>query len=60
MEAEFHLILSGMGDTIEECWDNAIETFANNPGNPDDEQIKVIDLSTSKLIEEDNNISILL
>lgn len=43
MYYEFHIILQGQGDNPEDAWENAVEGFIQEPGIPDDEQVKIVE-----------------
>ncbi len=38
---EFKVTLAGYGHSVQEAWEDAIESFQNDPGSPDDEEYKV-------------------
>ena len=38
---EFKVTLVGYGHSVQEAWEDAIESFQNDPGTPDDEEYKV-------------------
>jgi len=40
---EFKVTLVGYGHSVQEAWEDAIESFQNDPGAPDDEEYEVID-----------------
>jgi len=41
---EFKVTLVGYGHSVQEAWEDAIESFQNDPGGaPDDEEYEVID-----------------
>ncbi len=48
----FKVTLSGYGDTIEEAWEDATESFAQDPGAPDDEEYTVEDEDNEEVEEE--------
>ena len=44
MRCEFNVTMSGEGDTPEECWDDAVEGFMQEPGPcPDDDKYEVVE-----------------
>jgi hypothetical protein len=38
---EFKVTLAGYGRSVQEAWEDAVESFQNDPGAPDDEEYKV-------------------
>ena len=40
---EFKVTLVGRGHSVQEAWEDAIESFQNDPGAPDDEEYKVME-----------------
>jgi len=40
---EFKVTLVGYGHSVQEAWEDAIESFQNDPGAPDDEEYRVIE-----------------
>ena len=39
---EFKVTLVGYGHSVQEAWEDAIESFQNDPGAPDDEAYEVM------------------
>ncbi len=53
----FVISITGVGDDVKEAWDNAVETFAENPEEPPDKKLdahpdKAIDPDEYYVIEE--------
>ena len=40
---EFKVTLVGYGHSVQEAWEDAIESFQNDPGAPDDEAYEVME-----------------
>ena len=40
---EFKVTLVGYGHSVQEAWKDAVESFQNDPGAPDDEEYKVME-----------------
>ena len=40
---EFKVTLVGYGHSVQEAWEDAIESFQHDPGAPDDEEYKVME-----------------
>ena len=40
-EQEFTIVIKGIGTTLDEQWDNAVEEFAKDPGFPEDTSIDI-------------------
>jgi hypothetical protein len=40
---EFIVTLVGYGRSVQEAWEDAVESFQNDPGAPDDEEYKVME-----------------
>ncbi len=40
---EFKVTLVGYGHSVQEAWEDAVESFQNDPGAPDDEEYKVME-----------------
>ena len=40
---EFKVTLVGYGHSVQESWEDAIESFQNDPGAPDDEAYEVME-----------------
>ena len=40
---EFKVTLVGHGQSVQEAWEDAVESFQNDPGAPDDEEYKVME-----------------
>ena len=40
---EFKVTLVGHGHSVQEAWEDAVESFQNDPGAPDDEEYKVME-----------------
>ena len=40
---EFKVTLVGHGHSVQEAWEDAVESFQNDPGAPDDEEYRVME-----------------
>ena len=40
---EFKVTLVGYGHSVQEAWEDAVESFQSDPGAPDDEEYKVME-----------------
>jgi len=40
---EFKVTLVGYGHSVQAAWEDAVESFQNDPGAPDDEEYRVIE-----------------
>jgi len=40
---EFKVTLVGYGQSVQEAWDDAVESFQGDPGAPDDEEYTVME-----------------
>lgn len=56
MTVHFKVTLSGSGNTVDECWNDATESFSMDPGiTPEDDEYEIVEDENEEEDEDDKD-----